>query len=531
MVEDTELTLRTEPFAAPQILPPIYDQPGPQPSGEHSLRWQALLTEGREYVADCNPMPPSGHLTKVTGLIMEAVGLQMPVGSTCQIRLPNTTVEAEVVGFSGEKLFLMPENDVYGLVPGARVMPITPLHTLSLAGKRKPLRRRMSDHAKHLPVGNMLLGRVLDGAGKPLDQLGPLLETASAPLQSRPFNPLERASIDTPLDVGVRAINALLSVGRGQRMGLFAGSGVGKSVLLGMMARYTSADVTVVGLIGERGREVKEFINDILGPEGMARSVVVATPADTSPLMRLQGTAYATTIAEYFRDEEKQDVLLFIDNIFRFTQAGSEVSALLGRIPSAVGYQPTLGTEMGEMQERITSTNEGSITSIQAVYVPADDYTDPAPATTFAHLDATTELSRAIVEQGIYPAVDPLTSSSTVLTPEIVGEKHYQVARQVQVILQRYKELQDIIAILGMDELSDEDKKTVGRARRIQKFLSQPFFVAEQFTGAKGVYVKREDTVRSFKEILEGKHDHVPESAFYMNGSIDDVIAKHNSAQ
>jgi len=222
-----------------------------------SLRWQAFLEEGREYVADCNPMPPSGHLTKVTGLIMEAVGLQMPVGSTCEIRLPNATVEAEVVGFSGEKLFLMPENDVHGLVPGAPVMPIEPVHVLTLSGKRKPLRRRMSDHAKHLPVGDMLLGRVLDGAGKPLDQLGPLLDAASAPLQSRPFNPLERASIDTPLDVGVRAINSLLSVGRGQRMGLFAGSGVGKSVLLGMMARYTNADVTVVGLIGERGREVK----------------------------------------------------------------------------------------------------------------------------------------------------------------------------------------------------------------------------------------------------------------------------------
>ncbi|OFZ21793.1 MAG: F0F1 ATP synthase subunit beta, partial [Bdellovibrionales bacterium RIFOXYA1_FULL_36_14] len=244
------------------------------------------------------------------------------------------------------------------------------------------------------------------------------------------------------------------------------------------------------------------------------------------PGARARVALTALSVAEYFRDEEKQDVLLFIDNIFRFTQAGSEVSALLGRIPSAVGYQPTLGTEMGEMQERITSTNEGSITSIQAVYVPADDYTDPAPATTFAHLDATTELSRAIVEQGIYPAVDPLTSSSTVLTPEIVGEKHYQVARQVQVILQRYKELQDIIAILGMDELSEEDKIIVSRARKIQKFLSQPFIVAETFTGQKGQFVKIEDTIEGFDSILSGKCDHIPEQAFYMVGNLEMVYEK-----
>jgi F-type H+-transporting ATPase subunit beta len=249
------------------------------------------------------------------------------------------------------------------------------------------------------------------------------------------------------------------------------------------------------------------------------------------PGARARVALSALSMAEYFRDEEKKDLLLFVDNIFRFTQAGSELSALLGRMPSAVGYQPTLATEMGQLQERVTSTKNGSITSVQAVYVPADDLTDPAPATTFSHLDSTVVLSRPLSELGIYPAVDPLDSSSTILQPDIVGQEQYDVARGVQKVLQRYKDLQDIIAILGMDELSDEDKKTVARARRIQKFLSQPFFVAEQFTGAKGVYVKREDTVRSFKEILEGKHDHVPESAFYMQGSIDDVVAKHNASK
>ncbi|MDP2695240.1 MAG: FliI/YscN family ATPase, partial [Gallionella sp.] len=343
----------------------------------HSAKWRDFLDEGRRYVAECDPMPSSGRLTKVTGMVMEAVGLKMPVGSTCAIHLPGHVIEAEVVGFAGERLFLMPENDVHGLVPGARVMPVEPAHVLTLGGKRKPA-RRIADRAKHLPVGNMLLGRVLDGAGKPLDQLGPLLDTESAPLQSRPFNPLERASIDTALDVGVRAINSMLTVGRGQRMGLFAGSGVGKSVLLGMMARYTSADITVVGLIGERGREVKEFINDILGKEGMAHSVVVATPADTSPLMRLQGAAYATTIAEYFRDQGK-NVLLIMDSLTRFAMAQREIALAVGEPPATKGYPPSVFAKLPQLVERAGNGLEGSgsITAFYTVLTEGDDQQDP----------------------------------------------------------------------------------------------------------------------------------------------------------
>jgi F-type H+-transporting ATPase subunit beta len=283
--------------------------------------------------------------------------------------------------------------------------------------------------------------------------------------------------------------------------------------------------------VGERSREGNDLYREMEESGVLDKTVLVFGQMNEPPGARARVALSALSMAEYFRDEEKKDLLLFVDNIFRFTQAGSELSALLGRMPSAVGYQPTLATEMGQLQERITSTNNGSITSVQAVYVPADDLTDPAPATTFSHLDSTVVLSRPLSELGIYPAVDPLDSTSTILQADIVGEEHYNVARGVQKVLQRYKDLQDIIAILGMDELSDEDKKTVARARRIQKFLSQPFFVAEQFTGTPGVYVKREDTVRSFKEILEGKHDHVPESAFYMQGSIDDVINKHNASK
>src|SRR3989338_2489399 len=395
----------------------------------NNARWRDFLNEGREYVAGCNPMPPSGHLTKVTGLVMEAVGLKMPVGSTCAIHLPNNVVEAEVVGFSGESLFLMPENYVHGLVPGARVMPIEPAHILTLGGKRKPLRRRVADHAKHLPVGNMLLGRVLDGAGKPLDQLGPLPDSGSAPLQSRPFNPLERASIDKPLDVGVRAINSMLSVGRGQRMGLFAGSGVGKSVLLGMMARYTSADITVVGLIGERGREVKEFINDILGKEGMAHSVVVATPADTSPLMRLQGAAYATTIAEYFRDQGK-NVLLLMDSLTRYAQAQREIALAVGEPPATKGYPPSVFAKIPQLVERAGNGREGggSITAFYTVLTEGDDVQDPVADAARAILDGHVVLARRLAEEGQYPAIDVEASISRAM-PQIITPEHLQQAQ------------------------------------------------------------------------------------------------------
>jgi flagellum-specific ATP synthase len=447
----------------------------------HGQRWQAFLSKGRGYVSECNPMPPSGHLTKVTGLVMEAVGLKMPVGSTCAIHLPNNIVEAEVVGFSGEKLFLMPENDVHGLIPGARVTPIEPVHVLTLGGKRKPT-RRMVDHAKHLPVGNMLLGRVLDGAGKPLDQLGPLLEAESAPLQSRPFNPLERASIDTSLDVGVRAINSMLTVGRGQRMGLFAGSGVGKSVLLGMMARYTNADVTVVGLIGERGREVKEFINDILGPEGMARSVVVATPADTSPLMRLQGAAYATTIAEYFRDQGK-NVLLIMDSLTRYAMAQREIALAVGEPPATKGYPPSVFAKLPQLVERAGNGLEGSgsITAFYTVLTEGDDQQDPIADSARAILDGHIVLSRRLVEQGHYPAIDIEASISRVMS-RLASPEHLSLVQRFKHMYAHYQRNRDLISvgayIGGSDPLLDEAIKLYPR---MEIFLQQGMFQCEPY--------------------------------------------------
>ena len=459
------------------LTPPI-----DEPFKSHSLRWQEFIAEGQEYVGDCNPMPPNGHLTKVTGLVMEAVGLKMPVGSTCAIRLERTTVEAEVVGFSGEKLFLMPENDLYGLVPGARVMPIEPVHILKLGGKRKPLRRRLSDRAKHLPVGDMLLGRVLDGAGKPLDQLGPLQESASAPLQSRPFNPLERASIDTALDVGVRAINSLMSVGRGQRMGLFAGSGVGKSVLLGMMARYTSADVTVVGLIGERGREVKEFINDILGKEGMARSVVVATPADTSPLMRMQGSAYATTIAEYFRDQGK-NVLLIMDSLTRYAMAQREIALAVGEPPVTKGYPPSVFAKLPQLVERAGNGLEGSgsITAFYTVLTEGDDQQDPIADSARAILDGHIVLSRRLVEQGHYPAIDIEASISRVMS-HLATPEHASLVQRFKHMYAHYQRNRDLISvgayISGSDPLLDEAIKLYPR---MEEFLKQDMNQSETY--------------------------------------------------
>ena len=383
-----------------------------------------------------------------------------------------------------------------------------------------------------MPVGREILGRILNVVGRPVDEAGPVNATKFMPIH-RPAPSFVSQSVKVEMfETGIKVIDLLAPYRRGGKIGLFGGAGVGKTVtmleLINNVAKKHGG-FSVFGGVGERTREGRDLYNEMSesklsdGTSVLSKTALVYGQMNEPPGARARVALSAVTAAEYFRDEEGQDVLLFIDNIFRFTQAGSEVSALLGRIPSAVGYQPTLATEMGGLQERITSTDKGSITSVQAIYVPADDLTDPAPATAFAHLDATTTLSRQISELGIYPAVDPLDSTSTILTPSVVGEEHYKVARQVQQILQRYKELQDIIAILGMDELSEDDRLAVSRARKIQKFLSQPFFVAEAFTGAPGKYVEVKDTVRSFKEIVDGKCDDLPEQAFYMQGGIEDV--------
>jgi F-type H+-transporting ATPase subunit beta len=378
-----------------------------------------------------------------------------------------------------------------------------------------------------IPVGRATLGRIMNVIGEPVDEMGPIESEARYPIH-REAPSLEDQSTETEiLETGVKVIDLLEPYPKGGKIGLFGGAGVGKTVIIMEMIHNIAIEhggFSVFSGVGERTREGNDLWLEMKESKVLDKAILVYGQMNEPPGARLRVGLSGLTAAEYFRDEEGQDVLLFIDNIFRFTQAGSEVSALLGRIPSAVGYQPTLATEMGELQERITSTKKGSITSVQAIYVPADDLTDPAPATTFSHLDATTVLSRQIAELGIYPAVDPLDSTSRILDPRVVGEEHYQVAQEVQQILQKYKDLQDIIAILGMDELSEEDKVTVARARKIQRFLSQPFFVAEQFTGTPGKYVKLEDTVRGFKEIVEGQHDDLPEQAFYMVGTIEEAI-------
>jgi len=388
-----------------------------------------------------------------------------------------------------------------------------------------------------MPVGPATLGRVLNVLGEPVDYPEKPVEAKESWPIHRPAPTLEQQSTELKMfETGIKVIDLLEPYLQGGKIGLFGGAGVGKTVIIMELIHNIAmkhGGVSVFGGVGERTREGNDLWLEFqesgvinVDDPSKSRAALVYGQMTEPPGARLRVALSALTVAEYFRDAEGKDVLLFIDNIFRFTQAGSEVSALLGRMPSAVGYQPTLLTEMGELQERITSTRKGSITSVQAIYVPADDYTDPAPATTFAHLDATTNLSRAIAELGIYPAVDPLASSSRILDPRIIGDEHYTVARQVKQILQRYKDLQDIIAILGIDELSEEDKLTVARARKIQKFLSQPFFVAEQFTGYKGKYVSIADTVRGFKEITEGKHDEIPEQAFYLAGTIDEVLER-----
>jgi F-type H+-transporting ATPase subunit beta len=386
-----------------------------------------------------------------------------------------------------------------------------------------------------MPVGPEVLGRILNVVGDPVDERGAVGAKRFSPIHRLPPKFVDQSVKIEMFETGIKVIDLLAPYRRGGKIGLFGGAGVGKTVLIQELINNLAkahGGVSCFAGVGERTREGNDLWHEMeesklsTGKSVLTKTALIYGQMNEPPGARARVALSALTCAEYFRDEEGQDVLLFIDNIFRFTQAGSEVSALLGRIPSAVGYQPTLSTEMGELQERITSTNKGSITSVQAIYVPADDLTDPAPATAFAHLDATTVLSRAISELGIYPAVDPLDSTSTILSPQVVGDDHYKTARDVQRVLQRYKELQDIIAILGMDELSEDDKLLVARARKVQRFLSQPFDVAKAFTGVDGKYVKREDTIRSFRGLVDGNYDHLPEQAFYMVGGIEEAIAR-----
>jgi flagellum-specific ATP synthase len=446
----------------------------------HTDRWQAYLRDCSTLLSFAQPMQVSGRVTRVTGLVMEAVGLKLAVGSACTVPLANgARIEAEVVGFENDRLFLMPQSDVEGILPGARVFPLEVVQTLPGPGTVSHPRRRPSDRGRHLPVGSELLGRVLDAAGRPLDNLGPLNSLHVAPLNVRAANPLSRAPIKDILDVGVRAINSMLTVGRGQRMGLFAGSGVGKSVLLGMMARYTSADVIVVGLIGERGREVKEFIEQILGPEGLARSVVVAAPADTSPLMRLQGTAYATAIAEHFRDEGK-NVLLIMDSLTRYAMAQREIALAIGEPPATKGYPPSVFAKLPALVERAGNGKEGggSITAFYTVLTEGDDQQDPIADAARAILDGHIVLDRRLAEAGHYPAIDIEQSISRAMHG-ITAHDHQQLARRLKKLTASYQRSRDLISVgaysAGSDPVLDE---AIARHAKIESFLQQD--IAEQ---------------------------------------------------
>ncbi|MDR3393187.1 MAG: flagellar protein export ATPase FliI [Sulfuriferula sp.] len=441
----------------------------------HSEYWKAYLNSCNNLIETANPLQISGRVTRVAGLVMEAVGLKLPVGSACIIPLPSgIRLEAEVVGFDGERLFLMPQSDVEGIIPGTPVLPLEtassgPTHLAASVPKR-----RAADRTRHLPVGNALLGRVLDGAGRPLDQLGPLPVMDTAPLSVRAANPLGRAPITEILDVGVRAINSILTVGRGQRMGLFAGSGVGKSVLLGMMARYTSADVIVVGLIGERGREVKEFIEQILGTEGLARAVVIAAPADTPPLMRLQGAAYATTIAEYFRDQGL-NVLLIMDSLTRYAMAQREIALAIGEPPATKGYPPSVFAKLPTLVERAGNgkAGGGSITAFYTVLTEGDDQQDPIADAARAILDGHIVLNRSLAESGHYPAIDIEQSISRAMH-NITTEEHQQRARHLKQLYSSYQRNRDLINVgaysAGSDPLLDD---AISRHVRIENFLQQ----------------------------------------------------------
>ncbi|MBP0596976.1 flagellar protein export ATPase FliI [Herbaspirillum sp. LeCh32-8] len=445
----------------------------PMPS--HSSLWQAYLHNCRSLVSMAEPTQTAGRITRVAGLVMEAVGLKLPVGSPCNVPLPNgMMIEAEVVGFQDERLFLMPQSDVEGIVPGTRVFPVEPVKPPPRTGPITFTPRRADEHSRRLPVGDELLGRVLDGAGRPLDNYGPLHTERSAPLAVRAANPLGRAPIRDILDTGIRAINSMLTVGRGQRMGLFAGSGVGKSVLLGMMARYTSADVIVVGLIGERGREVKEFIEQILGPEGLARSVVVAAPADTPPLMRLQGAAYCTSIAEYFRDQGK-DVLLIMDSLTRYAMAQREIALAIGEPPATKGYPPSVFAKLPALVERAGNGDEGggSITAFYTVLTEGDDQQDPIADAARAILDGHIVLNRQLAEAGHYPAIDIEQSISRAMH-SITDADHQRRSRHLKQLYSRYQRNRDLISVgayaAGSDPILDE---AIALLPRIEAFLQQ----------------------------------------------------------
>ncbi len=458
---------------------------------DHTGRWRQFLAHCATAAGNAQPLWPSGRLTRINGLVMEAAGLKLPLGSSCRI-VPSggTPVEAEVVGFAGEKLYLMPSDDVYGLSPGAQVVAFESPANSPRVGAPSPHRRRAIDRAKQVPVGEALLGRVVDGVGRPLDGRGPLQTQALRPLQSRPTNPMTRAAIAQPLDVGIRVINALLTVGRGQRMGLFAGSGVGKSVLLGMMARYTEADVIVVGLIGERGREVKEFIDQILGEAGMARAVVVAAPADTGPLMRLQGAAYATTIAEHFRDQGLQ-VLLIMDSLTRFAMAQREIALAIGEPPATRGYPPSVFARLPQLVERAGNGPEGggSITAFYTVLTEGDDPQDPIADAARAILDGHVVLSRSLADAGHYPAVDVEQSISRALV-NLVSPAHLDLIRRFKVLFSRYQRSRDLISVgayvPGSDPVLDQ---AIALYPRLESFLQQPLAERAEF-GASAAHLQ-----------------------------------------
>lgn len=460
-------------------------------------------------------------LTATEGLITKVIGpvvdVEFPSGD-----LPNIYTALNMFLDDGTKIVA----EVQQMLGSNKVRTVA---MSSTDGLRRGMKVVNTNEPIKIPVDKAILGRILNVVGDAVDNAGPIETDTYLPIHRESPKLVDQNTDIEILETGIKAIDLLQPYQKGGKIGLFGGAGVGKTVLIQELIHNIAMahnGVSVFGGVGERTREGNDLWNEFKESGVLDKVGLIYGQMNEPPGARMRVGLSALTAAEYFRDYSKQDVLLFIDNIFRFTQAGSEVSALLGRVPSAVGYQPTLATEMGELQERITSTKDGSITSVQAIYVPADDLTDPAPATTFSHLDASTVLSRNIASLGIYPAVDPLESNSRALDPNIIGEEHYSVTRKVLEILQKYKELQDIIAILGMDELSEEDKETVNRARKIQKFLSQPFFVAEQFSGIAGKYVKVEDTIRGFKEIIEGKHDDLPEQAFYMVGTIEEAVEK-----
>ncbi len=465
-------------------------------------------------------------LAKNEGLITQIIGPVIDVEFQ-QGELPNIY----------DALKIYKDDGSYVVAEVQQMLGSNRVRTVAMAstdGLKRGMKVESTGEPIKIPVGNAILGRIMNVVGEPVDEQGDIKTNDYLPIHRDAPKLVDQNTNIEVLETGIKAIDLLQPYQKGGKIGLFGGAGVGKTVLIQELIHNIAMahnGVSVFGGVGERTREGNDLWNEFKESGVLDKVGLIYGQMNEPPGARMRVGLSALTAAEYFRDFSKQDVLLFIDNIFRFTQAGSEVSALLGRMPSAVGYQPTLANEMGDLQERITSTKDGSITSVQAIYVPADDLTDPAPATTFSHLDASTVLSRQIASLGIYPAVDPLASNSRVLDPNVIGEEHYDTTRKVLEILQKYKELQDIIAILGMDELSEEDKETVNRARKIQRFLSQPFFVAEQFSGIEGKYVKIEDTIKGFKEIIEGKHDNLPEQAFYMVGTIEEAVEKAKTLQ